>query len=62
MHAVSGRESCCPSFLKEALVSPRPCSRIRMLVGSCEEGAGCVSGFAAVAGDLIIRDVMAYEE
>jgi hypothetical protein len=39
MHAVSGRDNCCPSFVNDAFVSPRPWRRIRMLVGGFEEGA-----------------------
>jgi hypothetical protein len=46
MHAVSGRLNCCPSFVKDAFVSPRPCSRMRMLVGGCEVGAAHVSELA----------------
>ena len=33
MHVVSGKASCLPRLVKEALVSPRPCRRMSMLTG-----------------------------
>ena len=44
IQVVSGRESRWPRVVKEALVSPRPCRRIKTFVTSCEAGAGYVSG------------------
>ncbi len=38
MHAVSGKDRFRPRLVNEALVSPSPCSRIRIFVGACEAG------------------------
>lgn len=35
---VSGRERRWPRVVKEALVSPRPCRRIKTFVAGCEAG------------------------
>lgn len=59
---LSGRESRRPRVVKEALVSPRPCRRIKTFVAGCEAGAGYVSGSWSLLGSAMTASLGAYDE